>query len=62
MKPLLISTQAYAPLANRLANLVNADCGTLDLQVFPDGERYMRIMTDVRERDVILLGGSYDDA
>ncbi len=62
MNPILLSTSAYEPLAKRLAPIIGATHGEIDLQVFPDGERYMRILSDVRNRNVILLSGSYDDA
>jgi ribose-phosphate pyrophosphokinase len=34
----------------------------VEVNTFPDGERYQRIITEVSERDVILLAGTYTDA
>ena len=36
--------------------------GELHIDTFPDGERYMRIASDVDGRDVVLLGGTISDA
>ena len=36
--------------------------GELTIDTFPDGERYMRITSDVDGRDVVLLGGTTSDA
>ncbi|MBK9756845.1 MAG: ribose-phosphate pyrophosphokinase [Nannocystis sp.] len=36
--------------------------GELHIDTFPDGERYMRIASEVDGRDVVLLGGTISDA
>ncbi len=61
MKSILFATAEYAALGERLSKKLGAKLGELELKVFPDGERYMRILTDVRKRKAILLSGSFDD-
>jgi len=38
------------------------DCGEVEVQHFPDGERYQRIVTEVDGRKVVLVGGTISDA
>lgn len=61
MKSLLFWTSSYAQLGRGIAASVGADIGDIESKVFPDGERYLRVLTTVRERDVILVGGTTDD-
>lgn len=71
-KPILFSTASYSYLkdsmfaSGRFANGLIARGQTSDGpiyedQPFPDGERYHRIMTDVTDHEVVLLGGTIDD-
>ncbi len=45
-----------------MLTISNFEDGQLELKKFPDGERYMRILSDVTERHVIILGGTVSDA
>lgn len=58
---LLFSTDAYAPLRDALLREGRVR-GTLERTDFPDGERMFRIAEDVEEREVVLFGGTTDDA
>jgi ribose-phosphate pyrophosphokinase len=64
MKPemLLFSTRSYAYLREELAALHGNACGIVDVKIFPDGERYQRIVTCVEDRHVALIGGTISDA
>ena len=62
MKNLLLHSPEYKELAEKLASKINYDRGRLELNTFPDGERYMRILTDVRDCDVFFLGAAQSDA
>lgn len=61
MMPLLFSTSQYAQLGTEIAQFLKADLGEVQSKIFPDGERYLRIMTEVRGRDVVLVGGGIND-
>jgi len=59
MKPgLIFSTSEYEPLARELAEGAGLESGVIERSVFPDGERYLRVATDVNDRDVVLAGGT----
>jgi ribose-phosphate pyrophosphokinase len=60
--PLLYHTESYAYLASPLAAAGHLETGQLLRKKFPDGERYLRVLDDVRGRDVVLLGGTISDA
>lgn len=71
-KPILFSTASYSYLkdsmfaSGRFANGLiargqSSDGPIYEDQPFPDGERYHRIMTDVTDHEVVLLGGTIDD-
>ena len=59
---MIFSTAAYEPLAREIAAARGTDPGEVERRNFPDGEHYLRLMTDVAERDVIVVGGTTSDA
>jgi ribose-phosphate pyrophosphokinase len=61
MKKLLFSTENYAYLKNKMLSVSDFEDGKLEIKKFPDGERYLRILSDVNERHVIILGGTVSD-
>ncbi len=62
MTPLVVSTAAYGYLAREVADLLGYELGAITRRTFPDGEHYLRIDTDPADRDVVLVGGTVDDA
>jgi ribose-phosphate pyrophosphokinase len=61
-EPLVFSIQAYDYLGKAIASGAGWELGQLTRKTFPDGEHYHRIETDPADRDVILVGGTIDDA
>jgi ribose-phosphate pyrophosphokinase len=59
---LIFSTQAYADLADSVAALGGWERGQLESTLFPDGERYQRVLSSVRGQSVVCLGGTLDDS
>ena len=55
---ILFSTVEYEPLARELARGADLEPGNIERDVFPDGERYFRVASDVNDRDVVLVGGT----
>jgi ribose-phosphate pyrophosphokinase len=60
-KRLLFTIQSYAYLEARFAEAGDFDRGAVERRMFPDGERYLRLVQDPRGRDVVLLGGTPTD-
>ena len=60
--PIVFSTQAYDYLGRALADATSWELGAVARKTFPDGEHYLRIDTDPADRDVVLVGGTIDDA
>jgi len=66
--PLMISTLAYEGFARSVAQRLYAQSGVevelaqVERRLFPDGERYQRVLSEVHERSVILVGGTVSDA
>jgi len=58
----VFSTQAYDYLGRAVAQAAGWQLGTVARKTFPDGEHYLRIETDPADRDVVLIGGTIDDA
>jgi ribose-phosphate pyrophosphokinase len=58
---LLFSTQKYQYLAEKIGAMGGLEMGKVEVQYFPDGERYQRLLTEVAGRDVVLLGGTISD-
>lgn len=55
MTPLILPLPGNESLSAGLAVQVHGEVATAELRRFPDGETYARIMTDCRDRDVILV-------
>ncbi len=60
--PLVFTTAAYDYLGRAIAAANQWEIGAIARREFPDGEHYRRIDTDPEDRDVILVGGTIDDA
>jgi ribose-phosphate pyrophosphokinase len=58
---LIFSTQKYQYLLEKVLPLGNFERGEIEVQYFPDGERYQRILSEVDRREVVLIGGTISD-
>lgn len=58
---LLFSTQSYEYLAEKMLPFESLEKGEVERKLFPDGERYQRIVNDVNDRDVVIVGGTISD-
>lgn len=58
---LLFSIPSYAYLEPSFLALGDFEHGKTERKYFPDGERYLRILSDLWGRDVIVLGGTPTD-
>jgi ribose-phosphate pyrophosphokinase len=61
-EPLVFSTDNYGNLSKKICEVGGFEPGRLERELFPDGERYLRILDNVDYRDVILVGGTISDA
>ncbi len=61
-EPLVFSIQSYDYLARAIATGAGWELGTVHRKTFPDGEHYQGIDTDPADRDIVLVGGTPDDA
>src|SRR5689334_20750759 len=61
-EPLVFSTAAYEYLGTAIARAGGWELGSIARRTFPDGEHYLRIDSEVADRDVILVAGTIDDA
>jgi ribose-phosphate pyrophosphokinase len=59
--PVLFSIPSYDYLASELASIADMEKGSVERAVFPDHERYLRVQSEVNDRDVIVVGGTVDD-
>lgn len=61
MSKLLVSIDRYAYLEAEFAAAGGYERGVVERKRFPDGERYLRLVSEVWGRDVVLLGGTPND-
>ncbi|UII23139.1 ribose-phosphate diphosphokinase [Fulvivirga ligni] len=61
MKKILFHTTDYQYLAEKVLNSNQLEAGEVEVKKFSDGERYQRILTDVEDRNVVLIGGTIND-
>jgi ribose-phosphate pyrophosphokinase len=59
---MIFSTQSYDYLSREIAHATHIECGVIDRDDFPDGEHYLRVASDVTDRNTILVGGTISDA
>lgn len=59
---IVFSTRSYGYLQRALCDSGACEAGELEERSFPDGERYLRILTECADRDVVVLGGTVSDA
>lgn len=61
-RKIIFSIPDYRYLQQEILALGEFDEGQIEVKLFPDGERYQRIMTSVQGRDVVLIGGTISDS
>jgi ribose-phosphate pyrophosphokinase len=61
VKPLVYAISRYEPLADRFCEHPIFEKGRIERRDFPDGERYLRVLDDLRGRDAVVVGGTIDD-
>jgi ribose-phosphate pyrophosphokinase len=62
-KPKIIfSTQHYCYLQDALTQQALFEKGEVEVDYFPDAERYQRIVSEVDGREVVLIGGTISDS
>ncbi|UII29373.1 ribose-phosphate diphosphokinase [Fulvivirga maritima] len=61
MKKILFHTTDYDYLAQQVLLSNKLEAGEVEVRKFSDGERYQRILTEVEDRNIILLGGTIND-
>ena len=54
-EPLILALPGNEAFARNLANAGAWELGTIETRSFPDGESYVRILSDVAERSVALV-------
>ncbi|GAB3923288.1 ribose-phosphate diphosphokinase [Mucilaginibacter myungsuensis] len=62
MKKLLFHISDYKYLADKVLASGLFEEGQVETDIFTDGERYQRILSDVENRNVIVIGGTVNDA
>ena len=60
-EPVIFSIAAYDYLARDIARDGGWQLGEIERRTFPDGEHYLRVVTDPADRDVVLVGGTVDE-
>lgn len=61
-RKLIFSTKSYSYLREAIVQTGAFEEGEVEVQCFPDGERYQRVLSDVDGKNVVLIGGTISDA
>lgn len=62
MKKILFYTIEYQYLADKVFACGSFEKGLLEVSTFTDGERYQRILSNIENRDVVIIGGTVNDS
>lgn len=60
-KKIIFSIPSYTYLLDRVVAQGDFEKGEIEVKIFPDGERYQRILSPVNGREVVLIGGTISD-
>ena len=58
---LIFNTKNHYKNAQKLASRINSNLGSIERKSFPDGEKYLRILSNTKNEDVLVLGGTGSD-
>ena len=58
---IIFSSSSYRYLQDEICDVTNFTKGEVERKVFPDLERYQRIISPIRQRNVVLIGGTVSD-
>jgi len=61
MKKIIFNTRQYQYLAEKVLAAGAYERGEVEVNYFTDGERYQRILSDVNNRDVVIIGSTIND-
>ena len=61
-RPLVFSCRSYAYLKEKLCREAFFEAGEIETKLFPDGERYCRILSEVQGREAVLIGGTISES
>jgi len=59
--PVILAIEDYDYFAAELAARCGCAPGEVERSTFPDGERHFRVISEVNDRDVVLVGGTVSD-
>ncbi|MEA2572484.1 MAG: ribose-phosphate pyrophosphokinae [Acidobacteriota bacterium] len=62
MNAIVFATKDYGYFADSLVSLALLERGEVEVSDFPDGEHYLRVVSPVNDRNVVVVGGSISDA
>jgi ribose-phosphate pyrophosphokinase len=62
LKTLVFSIAAYEYMAESLAGFGGHDRGEVERSIFPDGEHYLRVVSNVLDANAVVIGGTISDA
>ena len=63
VKPVFFCMDSNIALVKKVVDLLDAELGEVELRAFPDGESYIRVLSECQGRQVILMGSlDYPDA
>jgi ribose-phosphate pyrophosphokinase len=62
MRTFVFTTCGYEEMGTRVARLAAVERGELERTVFADGERYLRLKTEVEGCGTVVLGGTISDS
>ncbi len=57
---IIFATPSYTDMAASISASTGMEFGALETKLFPDGERYLRLISSVKQRHVICLGGTFN--
>lgn len=61
-KSLFFSTRSYQYLIDELHQKFTLHQGEIVRNIFPDGELYLQIKSEIEDKDVVLIGGTISDS
>ena len=56
---MIIGGSSSQDLASKVANELDVKCGKLEVRRFPDGEKYLRVLDEVKDQNVVVIQSTH---
>ncbi len=61
-KYIYFTTQSYSYMKGEFSKHENFEKGEIDFKIFPDGEKYQKVISSIKGKNVVIIGGTINES